>query len=96
MGIHVNQSWYSDIPIHDSLLPEKYQQLEHVIKCVNYTDSNQVSDFDPYNSNFDGTMSQITTVGTQMSDDRDTFGCSLFRLTCNCGMSKKVNAYMCR
>lgn len=71
MGIHVDKNCYHDIPIHDTILPEEYQELEHVVKCVNYPDSNKVSDFDPYNSNFDGTTSQITEVGTQMSDEDD-------------------------
>ena len=59
VGIHIDQGWYNQIPIHDSTLPDDYQQLEHVVKCVNYPDSDQVYDFDPYILNLDDTVSQL-------------------------------------
>ena len=36
---------------------------------MNYPDSDKVMDFDPYNSNLDGSTSQITDIGTQLSDE---------------------------
>ena len=33
--------------------------------------SNEVNDFDPFRSNFDNTLSQVTHIGTQMSSDDD-------------------------
>ena len=43
--------------------------------------------------------SQILTNDTLMDfptqADRETYRCSLFRLTCNCGMSKKAKVYTC-
>ena len=38
---------------------------------MNYSDSDKVMDFDPYNSNLDGSTSQITEIGTQLSDEDD-------------------------
>ena len=39
-----------------------------------YPDSNQMEDFDPFHSNLDSTMSQITDINTQItSDDDDDF-----------------------
>ena len=38
---------------------------------MNYPDSDKVADFDPYNSNLDGTTSQVTEIGTQLSDEDD-------------------------
>ena len=60
-----------NIPIRKSPLPEEYQQLDHVVRCMNYPDLDKVTDFDPYNSNLDGTTSQITDIGTQLSDEDD-------------------------
>ena len=71
VGIHIEQNWYADIPIHTTPLPEEYQQPDHIVKCMNYPDSDKVTDFDPYNSNLDGTTSQVTEIGTQLSDEDD-------------------------
>ena len=59
------------MPIHTSPLPEEYQQSDHIVKCMNDPDSDKVTDFDPYNSNLNGTTSQITEIGTQLSDEDD-------------------------
>ena len=71
VGIHINEKWYADIPILTLPLLEEYQQQDHVVRCMNYPDSDKVNDFDPYNSNLDGTTSQITEIGTQLSDEDD-------------------------
>ena len=71
VGIHVNLSNYMNQLIHEGQIPEEYQQIPHVVKCINYPDSNKVSEFDPFNSNFDGTISQITDINTQLSDDEE-------------------------
>ena len=71
VGIHIDKNWYADMPIHNSPLPEEYQQPDHIVKCMNYPDSDKVTDFDPYHSNLDGTTSQVTEIGTQLSDDDD-------------------------
>ena len=36
-----------------------------------------------------------TLMDFPTQDDRDTYSCSLFRLTCNCGCSKKAETYTC-
>ena len=56
-------------PIHEGVLPDEYREEPHVVKCMNYPDSNRVPDFDPFNSNMDGTMSQLTDINTQLSED---------------------------
>ena len=71
VGIHVEKNWYQNVPINNLPLPEEYQQQNHIVKCMNYPDSDKVLDFDPYNSNFDGTTSQITEIGTELSDEDD-------------------------
>ena len=72
VGIHITREMYSNIDIQPHPLPDTYKQEGHVVKCKNYPDSNEVSDFDPFHSNLDGTMSQVTDVNTQMeSDDED-------------------------
>ena len=71
VGIHIQKKWYVDVPIHESPIPYEYQQADHVVKCMNYPDSDRIMDFDPYNSNLDGTTSQITEIGTQLSDEDD-------------------------
>ena len=69
VGIHMNVSTYINQQIHDGPIPEEYQQIPHVVRCINYPDSNKVMDFDPFNSNFDGTMSQVTDINTELSED---------------------------
>ena len=72
VGIHITREMYSNIDIQSHPLPDTYKEEGHVVKCKNYPDSNEVSDFDPFHSNLDGTMSQVTDVNTQMeSDDED-------------------------
>ena len=68
VGIHVRRSAYTNQQIHDGPIPEEFQLIHHAVKCTNYPDSNKVPDFDPFNSNFDGTMSQVTDINTQLSD----------------------------
>ena len=41
------------------------------MKCTNYPDSKEVNDFDPFSSNVDGTLSEVTRIGTQMSTGKD-------------------------
>ena len=75
VGIHVKVSDYWNNPTHDGPIPEEYEMLPHVVRCTNYPDSKKVSDFDPFDSNFDGTMSQVTDINTQLTDgenDNDT------------------------
>ena len=74
IGIHVNISTYGHIRIHDGPIPDDYIKAEHVVKCMNYPNSNEVPDFDPFNSNFDGTLSQVTEIGTQMSSEDEDEG----------------------
>ena len=64
VGIHIHTKWHTDIPIHTLPLPEEHQQPDHIVRCMNYPDSDKVNDFDPYNSNLDGTITQITEIGT--------------------------------
>ena len=71
VGIHVKPSMYHSQIIHEGILPDEFMEEPHVVQCMNYPDSNQVSDFDPFNSNLDGTMSQITDINTQLSDNDD-------------------------
>ena len=71
VGIHINNKCYEDVPIREQPIPSDYVQHEHVVKCTKYPDSNEVNDFDPFSSNFDGTLSQVTHIGTQMSSDDD-------------------------
>ena len=40
-------------------------------------------------------MTNNTLMDFPTQADRETFSCSLFRLTCNCGMSKKAKVYTC-
>ena len=68
MGIHIKATAYHNHNIHQGPIPENYKELPHVVQCINYPDSNQVSDFDPFNSNLDGTMSQVTDINTQYSE----------------------------
>lgn len=62
---------YINQNIHDGHIPEEYNLLHHVIQCTNYPDSNKVSDFDPFNSNLDETMSQVTDINTQLLDNQN-------------------------
>ena len=64
VGIHVQKNWYSNIPIDKQPLPPEYVELEHVVKCFNYPNSNEVDDFDPFLSTLDSTLSQVTEIGT--------------------------------
>ena len=36
---------------------------------MNYPNANRVPNFNPFNSNFDGTTSQLTDINTQISED---------------------------
>ena len=71
VGIHVKIEWYKQIPIVESPLPLEYLEQEHVIRCANYPDSNEVNDFDPFLSTLDSTLSQVTEIGTEMEDEND-------------------------
>ena len=72
IGIHVIREIYININIQQHPLLDTNKQEDHVVKCKNYPDSNELSDFDPFHSNLVGTMSQVTDVNTQMeSDDED-------------------------
>ena len=62
---------YQTQTIHEGPLPDEYIEEPHVVQCMNYPSSNRVPDFDPFNSNFDGTMSQLTDINTQISEDED-------------------------
>ena len=60
---------------------------------MNSPDSDKVNDFYPYNSNLDGTTSQITEIGTQLLDDDDTvsdFINANVNETINSGQTKKL------
>ena len=52
-------------------MPPEYVELEHVVKCFNYPNSNKVDDFDPFLSTLDSTLSQVTEIGTQMEEEND-------------------------
>ena len=69
VGIHVSCDMYDDVPINSYPLPEDYVLEGHIVKCSNYPNSNEVSDFDPFNSNFDGTMSQVTDINTDIDGE---------------------------
>ena len=69
VGIHIKVSTYTSQQIHEGEIPEEYKQIPHVVRCINYPDSNKVNDFDPFYSNFDGTMSQVTDINTQLSEN---------------------------
>ena len=71
VGKHINSEWYTDIPIIGEPLPTKFNELEHVIKCANFPDSNEANDFDPFTSNLDSTMSQDTGIGTEHQNESD-------------------------
>ena len=71
VGIHVKSSHFSHIPIIDTPIPEDYNETAHIVKCRNYPNSDDMEDFDPFHSNLDSTMSQITDINTQLSSDDD-------------------------
>ncbi len=71
VGIHVNKNAYNHIKIHQGQIPEEYSQAAHVVRCMNYPDSNEVTDFDPFTSNLDTTMSQVTDINTIIEDDNE-------------------------
>ena len=56
VGIHIKMEWYKRNPIVESPLPSEYLEQEHVIKCANYPNSNEVDDFDPFLSTLDSTL----------------------------------------
>ena len=60
---------YQTQTIHEGPLLDEYIEELHVVQCMNYPNSNRVPDFDSFNSNFDGTMSQLTDINTQISED---------------------------
>ena len=56
MGIHVQATDFTHISI----------------QCRNYPNSDEKEDFDPFHSNLDATLSQITDINTHFpSDDED-------------------------
>ena len=69
VGIHVKSSDFRHIPINDAPIPDDYNEVAHIVKCRNYPNSDQMEDFDPFHSNLDSTMSQITDINTQLSSD---------------------------
>ena len=75
VGIHVRSSDFSHIPIQNDPIPQEYNKFPHIVKCGNYPDSDQMEDFDPFHSNLDSTMSQITDINMQITskDDNDVF-----------------------
>ena len=68
-GIHVTHSMHQSQTIHEGALPDEYSEEPHVVQCMNHLNSNRVPDFDPFNSNLDGTISQLTNINTQISED---------------------------
>ena len=71
VGIHVRSSDFSHIPIQNDPVPHEYNKFPHIVKCGNYPDSDEMEDFDPFHSNLDSTMSQITDINTQITSDDD-------------------------
>ena len=71
IGIHVKKEWYNNITITEYPLPPEYLEMEQVIKCANYPNSNEVDDFDPFLSTLDSTLSQVTEIGTEMDAEND-------------------------
>ena len=71
VGIHVRSSDFSQIPIQNDPVPQEYNEFPHIVKCGNYPDSDEIEDFDPFHSNLDSTMSQITDINTQITSDDD-------------------------
>ena len=71
IGIHVKKEWYNNITITEYPLPPEYLEMEHVIKCANYPNSNEVDDFVPFLSTLDSTLSQVTEIGTEMDAEND-------------------------
>ena len=71
VGIHVKKEWYNNTTTTKSPLPPEYLETEHVVKCTNYPNSNEVDDFDPFLSTLDSTLSQVTKIGTEMDEHND-------------------------
>ena len=71
VGIHVKSSDFRHIPINDSPIPDAYNEVTHIVKCRNYPNSDEMEDFDPFHSNLDSTMSQITDINTQLPSDEE-------------------------
>ena len=71
VGIHVKKEWYKNTTITESPLSREYLETEHVVKCANYPNSNEVDDFDPFLSTLDSTLSQVTEIGTEMDEQND-------------------------
>ena len=70
--IHIiTESNYGHIQIHNGPIPEDYIQQEHILKCMNYPDSDKLPDFDPFNCNFDGILSQVIEIGIQMPSEEE-------------------------
>ena len=71
VGIHVKNDWYTNIQIEGLSLPPEYEEMEYVVKCFNYPNSNNLDDFEPFLSTLDSTLSQVTEIGTQMEEEND-------------------------
>ena len=70
MGIHVQATDFTHVPIHDHPpIPQEYNEFPHIIKRGNYPNSDEMEDFDRFHSNLDATLSQITDINTHFSSD---------------------------
>jgi len=51
------------------------KNIKKLIKCYNYPDSDKWADFDPFMSNIDPTMSQITEINETLtrSEEEEVF-----------------------
>ena len=64
---------FRHIPIHNAPLPPEYNEVPHIVRSRNHPNWDEMEDFDPFRSDLDSTMSQITNINTQLSsDDEDS------------------------
>ena len=67
--IHITKEIISkqDIVATEDLPVSLLEYSAHIIKCYNYPDSDKWADFDPFMSNIDPTMSQITEINETLT-----------------------------
>ena len=75
MGIHMRATDFTHVPIHDHPIHQEYNEFPYIIKCGNYPTLDEMEDFDPFHSNLDSTLFQITDINTHFSseDEDDIF-----------------------
>ena len=95
VGIHVKTTDFTHVPIHKHPIPQEYNEFPHIIKCGNYPNSDEMEDFDPFHSNLDSTISQITVINTQLSsdDEDDIFDFASDNVSVSSNPTKKMKSF---